>query len=220
MLTDERAWVRHPAGDDLAVCQILFDPKIYKFHYVNRGSFLDKETISQFNIGPGDDAFVVGRFINHEGKQRNNPTVRFGCVAQMPLEPIRQDTGFDQESFLVEIRSIGGYSGSPVFTHIPRYNSGAYRINTNWEYGPWLLGVDWGHIHNWEPVRDAAGRPVDPSGPPWRTQVRMNTGMMAVVPAWKLAELLDDGPVAENRRIEADKVVERIEKNPPQATMD
>ena len=72
---------------------------------------------------------------------------------------IRQDTGFDQESFLVEARSIGGYSGSPVFLFIPAMSS---RENVeNWyppslvewksgvkygslmSHGPWLLGVTW-----------------------------------------------------------------------------
>jgi hypothetical protein len=219
LATDERQWVYHPGGDDLAACLITFDPKAYKFHFASRGSFLDKETVSDFKIGPGDDVFVVGRFVNHEGKQRNNPSVRFGCIAQMPLEPIRQD-GFDQESFLVEARSIGGYSGSPVFAHIPRTNKGVGYVHTDFHGGNiMLLGVDWGHINDWEPVRDASGRPVNPSNPK-QMQVCVNTGMMAVVPAWKLAELLDDGPLAEQRRIETEKARKGMEDNPPPATPD
>jgi hypothetical protein len=82
-----------------------------------------------------------------------------------------------------------------------------------------LLGVDWGHINDWEPVRDASGRPVNPSNPK-QMQVCVNTGMMAVVPAWKLAELLDDGPLAEQRRIETEKARKGMEDNPPPATPD
>jgi hypothetical protein len=47
---------------------------------------------------------MVGRFINHEGKQRNLPALRYGNIAMMPLEPIiQQETGITQESFFVKI---------------------------------------------------------------------------------------------------------------------
>jgi hypothetical protein len=123
----------------------------------------------------------------------------------------------------VEARSIGGNSGSPVFFYVGRYNSGAgpFRRTTDREYGPWLLGVDWGHLNDWEPVCDAKGRPINPARPQ-DTQVRMNTGMMAVVPAWKLAELLDEGPFAEHRKRETEKAREEMGKPPalPPATSD
>jgi hypothetical protein len=48
----------------------------------------------------------------------------------------------------------------------------------------------------------------------------MNTGMMAVVPAWKLAELLDEGVLAEQRRVETEKMRKGIEKTPPSVTSD
>jgi hypothetical protein len=49
-----------------------------------------------------------------------------------------------------------------------------------------LLGIAWGYIQDWEHVRGKTGRPVD-TGP----QVKANTGMMAVVPAWHLVDLLN-----------------------------
>lgn len=118
----------------------------------------------------------------------------------MPWEPIRQDDGFLQESFLVESRSVGGYSGSPVFAFIP---PGTIRSGVaDWvdkiliHHGPWLLGINWGHINDWQPVCDAVGRPVNPSDPS-RMQVLVNTGMMAIVPAWKLQEMFSKGPLTE-----------------------
>jgi hypothetical protein len=266
---DERAWMYHPDGDDLAVCPVQFDWDALKCSLIKRDVFLDKAMAARFNIGVGDEAFVVGRFINHEGRQQNLPTARFGCIAQMPIEPVKQSgTGFDQESFLVEIRSIGGYSGSPVFVHIPKFSvrsgvegwhssasqeedrSGnqeegvAYppeiasrakledvgkSLETvfakNWghlnAHGPWLLGVDWGHINDWQPVCDAAGNPVDRDGPPWKTQVRMNTGIMTVIPAWKLIDMLDEGPIAEQRKQMIEEIRQRQEADPPPiATLD
>ena len=42
--------------------------------------------------GDRSDVFLVGRFINHEGQQRNAPTLRFGLIAQMPGDPIRVES--------------------------------------------------------------------------------------------------------------------------------
>jgi hypothetical protein len=260
---DERAWMYHPDGDDLAVCSIEFDWGAIKSSFIARDAFLDKVRATRFNIGAGDEAFVVGRFINHEGRQQNLPTARFGCIAQMPIEPVKQPgTGFDQESFLVEIRSIGGYSGSPVFVNIPKFSvrwgvegwhfsdsqeedrsrkqeegvaqppeitsraklediskslEAVFAKNRGYlrSHGPWLLGVDWGHINDWQPVCDATGNPVDRDGPPWRTQVRMNTGIMTVIPAWKLIEMLDEGLIAEQRKQMIDEIRKRQQASPP-----
>jgi hypothetical protein len=237
MPIDERAWTFHPQGDDLAISLIRFDWQSMRFNFVPRSGFLDKSMLAQFNIGVGDETFVVGRFINHEGRQQNLPTARFGCIAQMPIEPVNSETGFQQESFLVESRSIGGYSGSPVFVEIPKFsirwgaedwfpskvpNSDEWAkavMSNDWGYfrahGPWLLGVDWGHINDWQPVCDAAGRPVDRGGPPWKTQVPMNTGIMTVIPTWKLIEMLDEGPISEQRKDLIDVIRQRQEAMPP-----
>ncbi len=211
LTTDSNSWRFHPAGDDLAVRVIRFDWMTHQYNYVPRNILLDKKIASSMKIGPGDETFAIGRFVNHEGKQQNLPTVRFGCIAQMPFEPIIQDTGFDQESFLVEARSISGYSGAPVFVYISVfseregiddwYPSSDLTQFKEWgslkAHGPWLLGVDWGHILDWEPLRYENGERVKLGDR--KVRVRVNTGMMAVVPARKLAELLDEGIVAEER---------------------
>jgi len=219
--TVETDWVFHQDGDDLAVYSpdlAELDLKGCKFNFVPRHSFIDRATITYLNIGPGDEAFVVGRFINHEGRQRNLPTARFGCIAQMPWEPISRDRQygqppFMQESFLIEARSIGGYSGSPVFVYIPIFGdrTGVENwsptsnltklVDNEWgdttAQGPWLLGIDWGHLNDWSIVCDASGRPINPRNPR-DMQVKTNTGMMAVVPAWRLAEMLDGNRCQKN----------------------
>jgi hypothetical protein len=205
--TDERSWVHHPSGDDLSICLVSFDPNLFKFHFIPRANFLTREIIESLNVGPGDEVFVVGRFVNHEGKQQNRPTARFGFIGQMPYEPIVQDDGFEQESFLVEVRSIGGYSGSPVFLYVMPVvpdTFAARKVQTYGIYGEWLLGVEWGMLLNWEPVRNELTKPVNPSNPRGM-QVPINTGMMGVVPVWKLAEMLDNGPIA-NFRFEQERI--------------
>jgi hypothetical protein len=219
------AWTVHPSGDDLAACIISLNPKEYKFNHAPRENFLSKDVIKNFNIGIGDDTFMVGRFINHEGRQLNLPTVRFGDIAQMPWETIKQDDGFEQESFLIETRSIGGYSGSPIFTFIPvaserpGLKDWGKPENILRAHGPWLLGVDWGHINDWSPVCRENGEPVNPANPK-AMQVKLNTGMSAAVPAWKLAELLDIGPLADDREKIEHGIREWEAQNAPMTTMD
>jgi hypothetical protein len=67
-------------------------------------------------LGVGDKVFMIGRFISHDGKKINHPSARFGNLSMMP-GAIRHPGGYDQESFAVEMRSISGYSGSPVFIY-------------------------------------------------------------------------------------------------------
>lgn len=199
--TDERDWRFHPDGDDLATLLVSIDPSKLRFNHVFSNHLMAKHDLMTMGVGIGDDVFVVGRFINHEGRQKNSPTARFGCIAQMPNEPVSVG-GFDQECFLIETRSIGGFSGSPVFWHVLPYAGGAYRAKTNVGIGPFLLGVELGYIYDWTPVCDAAGRPTNPAMPDAQ-QVKVNSGMMVVVPAWKLTELLnEDSVVAKRQEIE------------------
>jgi len=150
--------------------------------------------------------FMVGRFIGHGGKLRNMPTVRFGNISRMPLEPISHpESGIMQECFLVECHSISGYSGSPVLVQIkaftPRPDSKkeahepvSSRMRTKNQ--TWLLGVDFGHMPHYDPVVDARLKP-HPDG----RRVRSNPAMMAVVPAWKLKSfLLEDKGFMEQRK--------------------
>jgi hypothetical protein len=145
---------------------------------------------------PGDDVFFLGRFIGHDGVQRNAPAARFGNISMLP-EPIRKEDGSAQLSFLVEARSLSGYSGSPVFVYrVPNTAYGPSRGIVN----PRLLGVDWGHLRDHKPVLMADKR--TPKTEPEREYVEQNSGMMAVVPAWRLAALLGEEHFADLRREE------------------
>lgn len=200
----ERQWFHHPDGDDIAICAIGLSPEHHRFKFISAEMFLTREIGIQYNIGPGDDVFVIGRLSNHEGRQRNIPSVRFGNVSILPWEPIVQPfRGFPQESFVVEVRSIAGYSGSPVFVQILPFSPrpGRKELDSQF-YGLWLLGIDWGHINT------ASGTVNIPPG--------INTGMMGVVPAWRLATLLNVEPVLLHRRRQDEKISRKQES----ATLD
>jgi hypothetical protein len=209
--TDERKWHKHPSGDDLAVYLISLNPAEIRFNHISDKHLMSKKDAADMSVGVGDDVFVVGRFINHEGQQKNIPTARFGCVGQMPNEPIKIG-GFDQECFLVEARSIGGFSGSPVFWHVLPFSGGAYRPGTNVGLGPLLLGVELGYIYDWTPVCDSNGDPIN-AGTPCEQKVQVNSGMMIVVPAWKLHELIFEGAAMTERKKIEDEVREKEPKS-------
>lgn len=204
--TLDEHWYHHPDGDDVAVCPIGVADDRFKFKFIEISMFLTQEIVAEHNIGAGDDAFLVGRFVNHEGRQRNLPTVRFGNIAMMPLEPMPHPRGISQESFLVEMRSIGGYSGSPVFVWIPplveRPETRELRAR---RFGPWLMGVDWGHTGGYEAVLEKDGETAVQEG--WK--VRSNSGMTAVVPAWRLADLLNSDKLVLQRKGLDDKESQR-----------
>jgi hypothetical protein len=111
-----------PDGDDLAIVYLGLDYHLpFKVGYVHEADFLSEEHVHGANVGAGDDCFMVGRFITHQGQQQNTPAVRFGNISMMPGEPIWQDARrFGQVAYLVEMRSLSGYSGSPVFWQRPR----------------------------------------------------------------------------------------------------
>ncbi|HLW69113.1 MAG TPA: hypothetical protein VKS22_00670 [Candidatus Binataceae bacterium] len=159
-------WFRHPDGEtDLAVAPVghpfWADLNVL---LLGRETLLSPEIISRFKIGVGDDLFVVGRFIDRDGVQRNQPTVRFGMIAQLPIphQPIRTEVGY-QDAFLAEIRSVSGFSGSPIFALLPPHrdtslsreerlkafsdldDNGLQRNRTV------LMGIDCGHMQYPEP---------------------------------------------------------------------
>lgn len=198
--TDISGWTHHPNGDDVAASHIALTDELaadFRFHWISSAKFVTREVIEEYNIGPGDEIFMVGRFIQHDGKQTNLPVVRFGYLSMLPNQPILHPRGLLQESFLVEMFSIGGFSGSPVFVYFRPFSirpgpgkPPVTTVQTNTQIrehniGPLLLGINWGHINNALPVIDSSGKRLDPP-----QFVHSNTMMAGVVPAWKIWELL------------------------------
>jgi Trypsin-like peptidase domain len=190
----ENGWIHHPDGDDLAVLSVNLEYEQIKARGISPDWFATKEKIARFKIGPGDEAFMVGRFVNHEGKQRNLPAIRFGNVSMLPHEPVRTGRGLLQEVFLVECRSLPGYSGSPVFVY-PLPSSPIPRATVPLMF----LGIDMGHLTDKLPVLDGEeflrGNRVYKDG-----IVEANTGMSCVIPAWKVYELLHVEELVESRK--------------------
>jgi hypothetical protein len=195
------AWFQHPNGDDVAVAPLVFPPGV-RHAEVPQSMFLTSDLLDTYGFGPGDEAFSIGRFVNLAGIHENQPVARFGAIARLRGDAIWQpERSFLQDSFLVEMWSLSGFSGSPVFVALSAWlegNRAGGVVVRLIEGAPcFLLGVAWGHQHWSEPVRDP-GKPLGPPVKPPR-EVQVTSGMTMVVPAWKVAELLDGDDLAELR---------------------
>jgi hypothetical protein len=185
---------------DIAVVP-LPDSDAYKWLFISVASkFLTKELAAKADVGIGDEVFMVGRFMGHDGRQRNDPTIRWGHVAAIPSEFVHHPSNRpgEQESMLIEVHSISGYSGSPVF--VRPMPPGRLRVQPE-EHpppsyafaGPWLLGIEWGYINTHQ-------------------QRENNTGISAVVPAWLITKLLNDERLKMQREKEQNERLERRQK--------
>jgi hypothetical protein len=157
-----------------------------------------------------------------------------------PSEPIRCDDSYgnvrDQEGFLVECRSLSGFSGSPVFvettqvyreTHAqcvheievknrlieepPQSPQGMTitPVSLSGTWGPWLLGIDWGHIHMYRSVEENGEKRPD-------LRVDLNTGIACVLPAWKIMELLHVEELVKGRTKEDKRIAKQAAGEVPQ----
>jgi hypothetical protein len=179
------------------------------------GLFVDHDFVEEYDVGPGDDIFMLGRFVLHDGKKRNLPSARFGNLSMMPASIPHPHYGA-QDSFAVEMRSISGYSGSPVFIfwdHFSGSRGGKKRLMTQSCLA--LVGVDWGHIEHKLPVMLAPGR-KHPDG----LYVCSHSSMSGVVPAWHLAEFLDMPRFKEQRAADEQAALDRATEEPASVALD
>jgi len=119
-------WKPHPDGDDIAI-RPLGDVAAGDYWYIEDHLLLTQADVSPQGIGPGDDCLMVGRYINQEFRQFDRPAARFGNLAMLPELVYQDKRSFEQESFLVDMRSHAGFSGSPVFVY---YEAQGYRSFT------------------------------------------------------------------------------------------
>ncbi len=114
----ETRWWYHPTEkESVDAALMLFPPKtLMKLDYapIAITMFANEKIIEDKNLGVGDEVFISGLFTKVIGEAKNIPIIRTGTVAMMPDEKILF-RGKMVHAYLVESRSIGGLSGSPVF---------------------------------------------------------------------------------------------------------
>lgn len=169
-----KAWLYHPTDEsvDAAIAHISsmrgLDIKSLPTEMV-----MSNEIINKYGIGIGDEVCITGLFHSHYGLKRNLPILRTGNIAMMPLEPIKTPYGLT-EAYLIELRSIGGLSGSPVFVHTTLLKEGKLQHTLSW------MGLMHGH---WDIDKDSIDTldNID--------NQQLNVGIGIVIPAYKIMEI-------------------------------
>jgi hypothetical protein len=187
--------------------------------YIPTEMFLTDEKITENHIGPGDEVFMVGLFTRLEGRSRNIPIVRTGNVAMMPGNELLPGAtvggkAAEIEAYLIEARSIGGVSGSPVFVRETvgnevRVRSRSGRMKPTQVQHPGdhhLLGLMHGH---WEILpedrNEVEFEPVKRADKP----ESVNLGIAIVVPAKKILEVLNQPALAALRERMEDEILKQ-----------
>jgi hypothetical protein len=188
------SWVFHPDGKNVDVALIPLAPpnKIdWKGYPLER--FVTDEVIAAEGIGVGEELFLAGLFINHFGSNRNIPVIRAGNIAAMPEEPVNTRLG-QMDAYLVESRSIGGLSGSPVFVHLglSRFLDGKVKTAKGGLIF-YLLGLIHGH---WDVQITNNGAAIDDT----INREAVNVGMAIVTPAVKILEAIHQPKLEEWRK--------------------
>jgi len=166
---------------DLSVISISLDSQKYDFKVLTEDYLISKEDFKNLNIREGSEVFFTGLFSSHLGMQRNEPIVRFGRVALVTDEKINF-YGANADLYVIEIGSYGGNSGSPVFFYL-----GVEREPGSIFAGPpvmKLAGIMEGYFGQYMPVDNIDAKKETP------LQSRSNTGIAAVIPSYKLFEIL------------------------------
>lgn len=186
------SWLTHDEDPtvDVAVLKTHI-PRVCDHIQYPLASMATEQVIATHKIGVGEEVFLTGLFVNHYGRHRNIPIIRVGNIAAMPEEKVAtKDFGFI-DAYLVEARSIGGLSGSPVFAYLghTRYTGGGFSIAS----GPavfYLLGIVHGHYDITAPDSDDISQDA-------LQDERINMGIAIVVPATKIMEVIRQPMVRE-----------------------
>jgi hypothetical protein len=188
---DAVQWFFHPndAAADVAVCRLTPPDKV-DFLGLPISMFLTEENRKAKGIGIGNEVFITGLFAHHKGNAKNIPIVRMGNVAMISEERVLTKDYGQMEAYLIELRSTGGISGSPVFV-VEEIDPLDSKIH--------LMGLIHGHwyIHP-ETIIDYT---IQDAG----TKAGINVGVAIVTPASKILDVLNCDDLASWRqKAEAD----------------
>ncbi len=206
------SWTAHTDRSvDIAVAKIGigddYDHVAWPMEQCVTSDRLDTDGTGNRKVELGDEVCFAGLFYPHTGQRRNIPVVRIGTVAALRGEPVLNRDGLPMDAYLIESRSIGGLSGSPVFIDIitaktvlpPTWGAmaAAYDYSSLSRFK--LFGLVHGHFGD-----DLQQDTIADDG---KDKIHINAGIAMVIPAEKIIEVL--GRFEWQERIEAEDVREK-----------
>jgi hypothetical protein len=201
--TEPHEWYFATPGDDLAIRDITEDVMTDGLHsdivtYIEEDVFATPNFIFEHDIGMGDDVFMIGLFVDHAGDEHNVPIGRFGNIARLAdgSSLVEQPNGQKRPSHLVDTRSRGGFSGSPVFVYRIPYTqlkllAGNYQMNPIDPKDTFcvLLGVHCAQFPEEVTVKVAEAKRTNiQSG----DILKLPSSVTVVCPAWEISRLMNE----------------------------
>jgi hypothetical protein len=196
-------WYPHPdPRADIAVHPLTETPPGVELAPVPLSMLLSEQEARSLGVGPGDRLLSVGQFQPHPERSGPRPVISHGSVYMMPQLVATRVLGPDSapmeiEGYLAEWRAWGGGAGSPVFRRSPQGDTV-------------FLGMVHSHVHA-EALRAMGEALLD--GQPGE-----EFGIAVVVPAQRIREVLEAGPIAEAREQTAEtRLIEKIKRERDEA---
>ncbi len=124
ILLDKGKAIRHTnQANDIALIPIMPDVTVFDMLAL---PIAREEVVKQrseiWDVALGDEVCAVGLYTSHHGRTKNVPVVRIGNLSALCDEPVDTLKGA-VDAYLVEMRTIAGLSGSPVFIVVPPVGS-------------------------------------------------------------------------------------------------
>ena len=174
-----RRYFLHPDSTiDLAVIPAYPDLNRYDFLFLPFGMIAPIDLFKRENLAEGDEVFHIGMLTGQIGTYKNIPVVRFGKIAQLSDEKYSWENGFT-ELYLVETAISNGSNGSPLYYYMPTSKDTANAVVPAKFY---LTGIVSGSF-----------------GEAWNGRLKIENGLVVIVPAYKLSELLNVPAVSQER---------------------
>lgn len=225
-------WEFIAGGDDIAVVDVTdkFVPGEYH-SAVGTNMMMTDQFMEDAHVGIGEDGFMIGLFADEPGQHSNHYVGRFGNLASFPTK-IEQPNGHKRPSFIFDIRSRTGFSGSPVFVYRTIGSDVTDAIGVP-EYVPQpkirvmkylkLLGI---HCGQYKELIEFKVVPKNPQ----REGVELSDGdkllvpssMTIVAPAWEIEKLINLKKFREQRNDREIRIMssEEYQRKPiPEATI-
>ena len=192
-------WFTHPTDENADVAITPFENRYrdYEIQFLSEQVFRDLR-LPRVEIGLGDEVYFPGLFTltQQESDKKNLPIVRMGNIAMLPSTKVPTEGGM-MDAYLVEARSIGGISGSPVFSR--RTMSLLWNDGVPGEVARSIHGMT-GEIHligmmhgHWDvkekDINQVAIQPTEKNR-------GVNMGISLVIPIHKITETLEHPTLA------------------------
>jgi len=215
--------VKHDGADELEINSINLQTMAIGTHPTH--------TAEAVGLCLGDEVFICGAFVGRVGYRKNIPVVRIANIAAMPEEPV--DLASPRKpAYLIETRSLGGTSGSPIFlnlqsTRIRRqqhgYQIGFTRVtpdsvpiaSTSHLILPYLLLGVFIYFHGGNYLQDFVAEDDSEIHP--LKDADFNSGIGVALPVSLIIELLNSTEAKESRMKEVNEKKKRSGARPASA---